>query len=260
MIELTLPQLSAWLGSYLYPLCRLSGFFLVAPVFGAQMVNARIRMGLALVVSVLIAPLIPPVPAIDPLSVAAVVLIAEQLLLGMAIGFVMQLFFNIFIVAAQFIALQMALGFASLVDPGNGVQVTVVAQYFLLLLTLVFLATNGHLVMFEVLIESFRLSPIGSGWFGADMSRDIVGWASWMFLSGLLLALPAVTALLIVNIAFGVMTRAAPQLNVFSLGFPVSMVFGLFVLWAGMQGFLPHYDQTAQQAFGLLRQLIGAPL
>jgi len=258
-MELSASVLGAWIGSYLYPMFRLGGFFLIAPLFGTQLVSARIRVGLALLVSVLLAPLLPAPPAIDPLSPAAAVLVAQQLLIGLGLGFVMQLFFQVFVLGAQMIAMQMALGLASMVDPANGISVTVVAQYFLLLLTLVFVATNGHLVMFEVLLESFRFVPVGGTWNAGQASLGIVHWASWMFLSGLLLALPAVTALLVVNLAFGVMTRAAPQLNVFTLGFPVAMVFGLFIIWVSMRGFLPRYDLLAQQAFAMLRQLAGVP-
>jgi flagellar biosynthetic protein FliR len=171
----------------------------------------------------------------------------------------MQLFFQAFVFGAQMIAMQMALGLASMVDPANGISVTVLAQYFLLLVTLVFVATNGHIVMFEVLLESFRYLPVGSGWDAWAAGWSIAHAASWMFLSGLLLALPAVTALLVVNLAFGVMTRAAPQLNVFSLGFPVSLVFGLAIVWLGMRGFLPQYDALSQQAFALLREFAHAP-
>ena len=97
MIELQLPQLSAWLGSYLYPLFRLSAFFLVAPIFGSQLVPPRVRVGLAVLATLLIAPLLPPVPALDPLSIATLVLITQQVLLGVAIGFVMQMFFHVFV-------------------------------------------------------------------------------------------------------------------------------------------------------------------
>ena len=156
-------------------------------------------------------------------------------------------------------AMQMSLGFASMVDPANGISVTVLAQYFTVLLTLVFLASNGHLAMLEVLLESFRYLPPGSGAFGPEPSWTLVSAASWLFLSGLLLALPTVIALLVVNLGFGVMTRAAPQLNVFSLGFPVSMVFGLFIVWASMREFMPRFDMLSAQAFALMRQLAGAP-
>lgn len=259
MIELTLPVLSQWLGSWLYPLARIGGFLLIAPVFGAQLVPARIRAALALLICALLAPLLPPSPATDPLSLTAWLLVANQVLIGLGLGFAMQLFFQIFVVGAQLMAMQMSLGFASMVDPANGVSVTVLAQYFVVLLTLVFLATNGHLAMLEVLLESFRFVPVGSFVPTGDWIWTLAGMGSWLFLSGLLLALPVVTALLIVNLAFGVMTRAAPQLNIFSLGFPMSMLLGLFSVWASSANFLPGFDALAAQAFALLRQLAGVP-
>jgi len=257
-IDIGLPALGAWIGGYLLVFFRIGGFFLVAPVFGAQLVPRRVRTGLALMVTVLLAPMLPPLPPQDPLSLAMAVVIAKQLLIGLALGFSMQVFFQAIVFGAQLIAMQMALGFASMVDPANGINVTVLAQYFLLMLTLVFLATNGHIVMFEVMLESFRYLPVAGEWDWSCGSWSIAGWGSWMFMSGLLLALPAVTALLIVNIAFGVMTRAAPQLNVFSLGFPLALLLGLIIVWGGMRGVLPQYDEFSGQAFAMMWQLSGA--
>jgi flagellar biosynthetic protein FliR len=259
VIELTLPALAQWLGAWLYPLARIGGFMFIAPVFGMQLVPARIRAGVAILACALLAPLLPAPPALDPLSVPAAVLIATQVLIGFGMGFAMQLFFQVFVFGAQLMAMPMSLGFASMVDPANGVSVTVLAQYFVILLTLVFLATNGHLVMLEVLLESFRFLPVGAATPYADWSWTLATSASWLFLSGLLLALPVVTALLIVNLSFGVMTRAAPQLNIFSLGFPMSMLFGLFIVWASSGNFLPRYDALALEAFALLRHLAGEP-
>jgi flagellar biosynthetic protein FliR len=256
VITLELPQLMAWLGSLLWPLFRISAFFLVAPVIGVQLVSPRIRIGLALLMSMLVMPLLPPAPVVDPLSLAAALLIVQQLLIGMLMGFFMQMFFQVFVIGGQTMAMQMALGLASMVDPANGINVTVVAQFYLMLCTLVFIASNGHLLMFEVLVESFYAMPVGTP-FQALSLWAVVEAGSWMFMSGLLLALPAVTALLVVNLAFGVMTRAAPQLNIFSLGFPVSMVFGLAVIWASLAGFLPKYDGVATYAFAMLRHLGG---
>lgn len=259
MFDFTLPELERWVVAWLLPLFRLGAFFMVAPVFGAQLVPPRIRIGLALLVTALLAPLLPASPVVDPLSPAALVLIAREVLVGIGLGFAMQVFFQVFVFGAQLMAMQMSLGFASMVDPANGIGVTVLAQYFLVLLTLVFLAGNGHLAMLEVLLESFRFVPPGAGWAGAEQHWRLAASASWLFLSGLLLALPAVTALLVVNLAFGVMTRAAPQLNIFSLGFPVSMVFGLAIVWASLREFAPRFDAISQQAFVLLRQLAGMP-
>lgn len=259
MFELTLPALAQWLGSWLYPLARLGGFLILAPVFGAQLVPARIRAGMAILLCMLIAPLLPAPPALDPLSVQSLQLLAVQVLFGFGLGFAMQMFFQIFVLGAQLMAMPMSLGFASMVDPANGVSVTVLPQYFVVLLTLVFLATNGHLAMLEVLVESFRFLPLDAGALPASWGWTLVGSASWLFLSGLLLALPVMTALLIVNLSFGVMTRAAPQLNIFSLGFPMSMLFGLFIVWASAGDFLPRYDLLSREAFELLYALAAPP-
>lgn len=259
MLELTLPALTQWLGGWLYPLARFGGFLLLAPIFGMQLVPARIRAGLAILICALLAPLLPAPPVLDPLSLRSLQLMAIQVLIGLGMGFAMQLFFQVFVFAAQLMAMPMSLGFASMVDPANGVSVTVLPQYFVVLLTLVFLATNGHLVMLEVLLDSFRFVPIDLALFPSDWSWMLVASASWLFLSGLLLALPVVTALLIVNFAFGVMTRAAPQLNIFSLGFPMSMLFGLFIVWASSKDFLPHYELLASEAFALLHRLTVLP-
>lgn len=257
MLEISAAQLTAWIGMFLWPLFRISAFFVVAPVVGARLVPVRIRMGIAVLISLAVMPMLPPVPAIDALSLPTALMVVQQIIIGLSMGFFMQMFFHVFVIGGQMMAMQMALGLASMVDPANGISVTIIAQFYLLLVTLVFLATNGHLVMFEVLIESFRAMPVGGDGLGRSTLWILVDAGSWMFLSGLLLALPAVTALLIVNIAFGVMTRAAPQLNIFSLGFPVSMVFGLTVIWISLAGFLPKYDGYATQAFSFLRGMAG---
>jgi len=182
---------------------------MAVPVFGTQMVPPRVRVGLGLLTTLIIVPLLPEMPAYDPLSLQAIPIILHQILIGIALGFLMQMFFHVFVLGGQMMAMQMALGMASMVDPANGISVTILAQFYLMLITLVFMAMNGHLVMLEVLIESFTLVPIGGGGLAINSYWDIASWGSWMFMSGLLLALPAVTALLIVNFAFGVMTRAA---------------------------------------------------
>ena len=136
-------------------------------------------------------PMLPPMPVVDALSLAATVLIIQQVVIGLAMGFFMQIFFHVFVIGGQMMAMQMALGLASMVDPSNGISVTIIAQFYLLLVTLVFLASNGHLLMFEVLIESFRAMPVGGNGMERGSIKILVDSASWMFLSGLLMALPS---------------------------------------------------------------------
>ena len=157
------------------------------------------------------------------------------------------IFFQLFVVAGQFIGMQMGLGFAAMVDPGNGVQVTALSQFFLMLVTLTFLAVNGHLVLLEVLIAGFKAFPAGIAVSPSELSLAIAQLGGWMFIGGVLVALPAVVSLLVVNLAFGVMSRSAPQLNVFSLGFPFSLVFGLVIVFLSLQGWLPQFDRFSSE-------------
>jgi flagellar biosynthetic protein FliR len=153
--------------------------------------------------------------------------------------------------------MQMGLGFASMVDPSNGIFVAIISQFYLTLTTLIFLAMNGHLVAVEVLIESFTVLPVSTEW-QLGQFFDVARAGTWMFASALFVALPAVTAILIVNFAFGIMTRAAPQLNIFSLGFPFTMLIGLTIMWIGLSGFLPQYQRLVAECLLMIKTMYGA--
>lgn len=132
----------------------------------------------------------------------------------------------------------------------------VISQVFTMLVTLLFLAMNGHLVVIEVLAESFTTLPVGQSLVAADF-LTLVQRFSWVLAASLLIGLPAVTALLIVNLSFGVMMRAAPQLNIFSIGFPLTLVFGLFILWVLLGNVLGQYHELAAEALIWLREMVG---
>lgn len=244
-----------YLSQFLLPFFRIAAFFTAVPIFGNQLVPMRIRLMLAFVAAITVAPNLSAVVLPLAFSVNLFIQIFIQLLIGFLLGFFVQVFFHIFVLAGQMIAMQMGLGFASMVDPTNGVSVAVVSQFYVILVTLLFLAMNGHLVALEVMIESFRQWPIGGEAPVSSVFYSVAQSGVWMFSSALLLALPAVTAILIVNFAFGVMTRAAPQLNIFSLGFPFTLVFGIFILWAALAGFFPQYQGLSEQAFAKLHAL-----
>jgi flagellar biosynthetic protein FliR len=227
------------------------------PIIGTQLVPMRIRLYFALGICVVLVPNLPPMPQVDALSLPAFILIAQEVLVGVMLGFVLQLFFQAFVIAGQILATQMGLGFASMVDPSNGVSVAVIGQFFTMLVTLLFLAMNGHLVVFEVLAESFVTLPVGSGLL-VDHYWELAGKLGWVFGAGLILVLPAITALLVVNIAFGVMTRAAPQLNIFSIGFPLTLVLGLVIVWISMADILSQYQVFATEALQFLREMARA--
>lgn len=219
LLALTDTQISSWVASFVLPLFRVTSLLMVMPVFGTTLVPRRVRLYFALAITVVITPALPPMPEVHALDASALLLVAEQILIGAVLGFALQLFFQAFVIAGQIVAIQMGMGFASMVDPTNGVSVAVIGQFFTMLVTLLFLAMNGHLVVFEVLVESFTTLPVGGGLM-VNHYWELVGKLGWVLGAALLLVLPAITALLVVNIAFGVMTRAAPRLNIFSIGFP----------------------------------------
>ncbi|MBA1272807.1 flagellar biosynthetic protein FliR [Stutzerimonas azotifigens] len=257
MLELSNAQIGGWVAQFLLPLFRIAALLMTMPIIGTQLVPGRVRLYLALAITVVLVPALPPMPVVDALTPRALLLIAEQILIGAMLGFALQLFFQVFIVAGQLLAMQMGLGFASMVDPANGVSVAVIGQFFNMLVVLLFLAMNGHLVVLEIITESFVTLPVGGG-LSSNHFWELAGKLGWVLGAGLLLVLPAITALLVVNLAFGLMTRAAPQLNIFSIGFPLTLVLGLFIVWAGMVDFLAQYQQFATEALQLLRELVGA--
>jgi len=234
-----------------------SALLLAAPVFGADSFPVRGRILLGVFITVLLVPVLPEMPVMDPMSPIGLVLISQQLLIGLSMGFILQMMFAAVVIAGQSLAVTMGLGFAMSVDPQNGVQVPVLSQLYVILASLVFLAVNAHLLLIQYLVESFTLLPIGlSGW-RDDFGLDVVLWASQMFLSALLLALPALTAVLLINIAFGVITRAAPQLNIFAVGFPVTIMAGFIFIFLTMPAvfslLINMFDFGLAQAFQLLR-------
>lgn len=257
MLELSDAQIGGWVGSFLLPLFRIAALLMTMPVIGTQLVPLRVRLYLALAIAIVLVPTLPPMPQVDAIDLRTILLVGEQVLVGALLGFVLQLFFHAFVVAGQIISMQMGLGFASMVDPTNGVSVPVLGQFYLMLVTLLFLAMNGHLVVFEVLAESFVTLPVGGGLLTAQY-WEVAGKLGWVMGAGLLLALPAITALLVVNLAFGVMTRAAPQLNIFSIGFPLTLALGLVIVWIGMADVLAQYQVLATDALQLLRELARA--
>lgn len=247
---LPMDQFISWFSQVFWALLRVGGFIMVVPIFGNQLVSPRIKMALALAVALAVSPLLTSMPLLTELSIALFVDVMLQLAAGIGLGFATMLFFQLFVIAGQFIGMQMGLGFAAMVDPGNGVQVTVLSQFFLMLVTLTFIAMNGHLVLLEVLVAGFKQFPLGTGLPLSELAMQIVRMGGWMFMGGVLVALPAVVSLLVVNLAFGVMSRSAPQLNIFSLGFPFSLLFGLLIVWVSIRGWLPQFDSLSREFLG----------
>ena len=256
MFEVTETQIMQFVGAYFFPLIRITAFLLASPIFGTQVLTARVRVVLGFAITIIVAPLLPTIPQYEALSLSVLLVIAQQILIGVALAFVFQVVFQIFVLTGQYIAMSMGLGFAAMNDPSSGLSVTIISQFYLLTTTLLFISINGHLVLLQILIDSFTVMPIGTRGFSATDYSNIIGLGSWMFASGLTIALPILTSLLLVNIAFGVMSRSAPQINVFVVGFPMTLIFGLFVMWLSFDAFLPVFRQYTTQGFIFAQEIL----
>ena len=256
MLEFSIEQISAWVAQYLWPLFRISSFFMLAPIIGSQLVPGRIRLLISILVTLALVPVLGPMPAVDAVSLQSFIIVIQQIFIGVAMAFALQMILQMFILAGQMIAMQMGLGFAMMVDPTNGINVTVVSQFHLLLATLLFVNFGGHLAMIEVLAASFEMLPVGAGFISSNALWSMMGWVSWMFGAGVLMALPAVTSLMIVNAALGVITRAAPQFNIMSIGFPFMVVLGTAIIWISMPGYLPHFEMFTRQGLELMSSVL----
>src|SRR5690606_8625005 len=204
-----------------------------------------------------VAPMVPPPEGITPFSVAGLIVTAQQVLIGVALGFALQVLFDAVAMGGQLLANSMGLSFAFNVDPMRGTGTPALGQLYALMVMLTFLALDGHLAIVEVLVEGFRTLPVGATGLGTEGLWTLVGWGTQIFAGALAVALPGITALLIVNLAFGVVSRAAPTLNLFAVGFPVSLVFGLAIALVGLPALQSRFVRLLGEAFVLVRNLLG---
>jgi flagellar biosynthetic protein FliR len=257
MLQLTSGQLEGWLSQYLWPFIRIGACFMTAPVFGARFVMPRVRLLLAGAVTLIVAPLM-PASQVTPFSVAGIMVTIQQIIIGVAMGFTLQLIFDALTLGGQLLSNTMGLGFAFNVDPLRGANTPVVGQLYMLLATLMFLALNGHLALIEILAQGFTTLPVGMDGFGGSSAWLVAAWGSQLFASALAVALPGMTALLVTNLAFGVMSRAAPTLNLFAVGFPVTLISGLLIIYVGLPSVLAGFSESLEGTFAVLRRLAGA--
>lgn len=251
-MEILFDSIQQVLAAYLWPLFRIASMLMVMAIFGASTTPTRVRLLMAVAITVAVAPVLPPMPNIELMSLESVLVTVQQLLIGSAMGFVTLLLMQTFVLTGQIIGMQTSLGFASMVDPASGQQTPVVGNFFLVLTTLIFLSVDGHLVLIRMLIASFNTIPVSIHGISIASYRSLAEWGSYMFGAALTMSVSAIVALLTVNLAFGVMTRASPQLNIFSIGFPVTMIGGLLILWLTLGPVMAHFDDVWHEAQVLL--------
>lgn len=249
-------ELTQWMTGYLWPFFRIAALVAVAPILGVRVVPMRFRVVIALVLALVIVPVLPPGPAVDPMSLGGVLIAASQVLIGLAIGFLVRLTFAAVELAGNLIGQTMGLGFAQMMDPANGVTVPVVSQFYTVLATLIFLVLNGHLILIETLVDSFRTIPVGPATISQAGLWTLLSWGGWIFKGALIISLPALAALLLVNAAFGVMMRAAPQLNIFVIGFPISLMLGFVFMMLSLPLFVPQFSSLLDGAFEAVNAMV----
>jgi flagellar biosynthetic protein FliR len=255
MISISTDMLQAWISGLLWPLTRVLGMIAVAPIFGHRSLPARFKVALGVFITLAIMPGLPPMPAADMFSIHGGAILIQQLLIGVAIGFTMRIAFAAVDMAGHFCAMSMGLGFATFFDPQSSGQTTAVTQLFVVLAMLFFLSMNGHLILIMTVTESFMTIPVSLGPEAGINFVRIVTWGEHIFSAGLQLALPVIAALLIANLALGILSRSAPQLNLFGIGFPITISIGLIVIALAFPRMSVPLERLINDSFNIIEQL-----
>ena len=247
-------ELTSWIGQLLWPMFRIISALWLLPIFGGKGVPRHSRLALAGALAFLIAPQLHNLPQVDPLSPAGIMITVEQIVIGLSFAFIIKLLFTVFTLAGQMMSMQMGLSMAVMNDPSSG-STPLLGTWLQTLTFLLFLAMDGHLVLFTVLLESFHTLPIGGGLYANDF-LDITLMGSWLFSGAFLMAIPSIFSMLLVNLCFGVMSRAASQLNIFALGFPMTMMFGMITLFLVLINIPSVFTDMTEMALAALRSYL----
>lgn len=229
MLNFTSPELMALLGKLWWPFFRIAAALWLMPFFGDTRITPLVRILFSLTLAIIVAPVVPTMPTSDPFSLVSIVFAIEQILFGLTFGLGLTLLFSMMQLVGEMLSMQMGLSMAVMNNPASGGSSHLLSHLLTIFATLLFLGFNGHLIALDIIVESFSLWPVGSSVFALDIEL-LLKLLSWMFVAALMLAMPAIIAMLLVNLTFGVMNRSAPSLNVFSLGFPMGMMMGLICL------------------------------
>ncbi|MGO3909037.1 flagellar biosynthetic protein FliR [Huaxiibacter chinensis] len=255
MLHFNSDQWIHWLGLYFWPLLRVMALIMTAPILSERAIPKRVKVGLGIIITVVIAPTLPEVD-VPIFSAKAIWLALQQVMIGVAIGFTMQLAFAAIRTAGELIGLQMGLSFATFVDPSSHLNMPVLARIIDMLAMLLFLSFNGHLWLISLLVDTFHTLPIGGNPVNSNAFLALTRAAGLIFLNGLMLALPVITLLLTVNLALGLLNRMAPQLSVFVIGFPVTLTVGMILMSLLMPLIAPFCEHLFGELFNLLSDIV----
>lgn len=248
MISFTDAQVNAWMAAFFWPFFRILALIATAPFFGARGIPASAKVAFAFVLTMLVSPLLGPMPNVAPASAYGLYIVAQQLMIGFAMGLALRVIFSAMEMAGHIMGLQMGLGFATFFDPQNSAQIPVMGQFMGIVAMLLFLAINGHLLVISALVESFQVMPISLHPLASEGWRTLALWGGEIFRAGVLISLPVLAVLMMVNVALAILTRAAPQLNIFAVGFPLTLAVGFVVISVSMNYLLPIFSSMIETA------------
>ncbi|MEB0135239.1 flagellar biosynthetic protein FliR [Actimicrobium sp. CCC2.4] len=257
MLNFSSAELNALITGFLWPLTRILGLIAVAPVFGNASVPRRVKVGLGILIAMIVAPLVQVPSGLEPMSMQGLLILVQQLLIGIAMGFSMRIIFSAVEMAGEVASMTMGLGFATFFDPQSRGRSNAVSQFLSLIVLMVYLAANVHLALLSTLVDSFATMPITVGPLTGNIAEQVVRWASRLFSAGLQLSLPIVAALLITNVALGILTRAAPSLNLFGIGFPITLAIGFTMLGLTLPYLATPMAKLFEETINTIRQLTG---
>ena len=253
MITFTEAEILAWMTPLLWPFLRALALFQSLPVLGSRTVPMRVRIALSAFLAIAaqesLPPLTPAVAAIPLDAPQMVLLVLQQVVIGLSLGFAVRVVFAAVEFAGEIIGLQMGLNFAGFFDPLSANTATATSRLFGTMVSWLFIVMNGHLLVIAALAQSFTAFPVGPEPFAFLHQMQPQRWGAEIFATGLWIALPLVTMLLLVNLVLGAVSRVAPQINIFAVGFPVTLGVGLM----GLVLTLPMLEQPFTMA--LLRLL-----
>jgi flagellar biosynthetic protein FliR len=258
MFSVTYEQLNVWLTAFLWPFVRILALAATAPAFGDKSVPIRVKIAISAFVTIIVAPTLGALPQVTVFSAQGVWIIVNQFLIGAALGFTMQLVFGAVEAAGDIMGMSMGLGFATFFDPHSAGATDVLSRYMYMIAMLTFLAFDGHLQMLSALLQTFQALPVSANVLGANGWRVLAGWGSTVISAGLLLALPVVTALLITNLALGILNRAAPQIGVFQVGLPVTMIVGLLLIQLMLPNVMPFFTRVFESGIDEMGRVAAA--
>ena len=255
MLTLNSDLIQAWVVTILIPLVRILGFVAIAPFFGNQAISMPIKVAMGILLAMMIAPAAPAMPIVDLLSLGGILIIAEQMIIGLAIGLMMQIIFSAIEMAGQVSGMTMGFGFATSYDPQSAGSTIVISQLMGILALLVFLSMNGHLIMISALLESFYAFPVTAEPRMID-GMTIAIWGAKLFSISLQLSLPIVATLLITNLALGILTKSSPQLNIFGIGFPITLCVGFVVIMLMLPTMAAPYQYILEQGMAASKTML----